>query len=82
MTDWPVEKMRRMREAGASLSAIGRAFECSHGVVQRALDEPKGPARGPIKRLTETTPPAFSRETPQQRAFRRYPITAHKPFFG
>ena len=71
-----------MREGGASLAEIGRVFGCSHGAVQRALGEPKGPARGPIKRFTEVTPPASSRETPEERAFRRHPITAHRPFFG
>ena len=73
MTDWPVEKMRRMREGGASWRAVGEAFGCSRETARVMVNDY---GVWPPKRIT---PP---RETPQQRAFRRYPIAAHKPFFG
>ena len=88
MRDWPIEEMRRLREGGATWRAVGEACGCSpetarllvtcgKGWIQRF---PKDPGPGVLLRLGRRL--TRRRESPEQRAFRRFPIADHKPRYG
>jgi hypothetical protein len=81
MRDWPIDDMRRMREGGATWRAIGEAFGCGRttafNLVMYGKSWPQSVPKDP-------GPPGLTLrgESPEQRAFRRFPITEHKPRYG
>lgn len=73
-------EMRRMRDEGMKLDAIAAHFGLLHGETVAAILGPRDPlglgAFDPGSKPDRISRPG---ETPEQRAFRRFPITCHKP---
>ena len=68
-------EMRRLRDKGMKLRKIGDRFGMNDMTVLKILGFPD--PRGPFALDSEL--PYVPYETPEQRAFRRFPINAHKP---
>lgn len=71
-------EMRRMRDKGMTLPTIAKHFGMHPGAVGNILGhrDPLGLGAcdpGPLRSER------LYNETPEQRAFRRFPITCHKP---
>jgi hypothetical protein len=64
------EEVKQLREEGWTWKAIGNRLGMARECARRIIGLPDWPLPIPDKR---------DGETPAQRAFRRFPITSHKP---
>jgi hypothetical protein len=81
MRNLPIDDMRRMREGGATWRAVGEEFGCSHETARLLVMYGTFGRRKPVR---DPGPSGLTLrgESAEQRAFRRFPITEHKPRYG